>query len=118
VKVEAFSRTYDEARTAFREAARAIDADTQEYRIDVPNYEGALAINIASFGDPQPSWALVVSTGLHGVEGFFGSQFSWLTCKVFAIVNTTSCADGMFSFMRLTHSGSQLLDGPMKTTWI
>jgi hypothetical protein len=73
MKIEAFPRTYNEARTAFREAARALNADTQEYRIDVTNYAGDLAIDVASFGHPKPAWTLLVSTGLHGVEGFFGS---------------------------------------------
>jgi hypothetical protein len=39
-----------------------------------------LAIEIASLGHPDPIWSVVVSSGLHGIEGFFGSaiQTGWL----------------------------------------
>ena len=78
--MDGFSQTYDEARDAFREAAKAVGANIQEYRIDVPSYAGTLAIDVACFGHAHPNWSLVVSSGLHGVEGFFGSavQLSYL----------------------------------------
>ncbi len=34
---------------------------------------GSLAIDVAVVGAKAPSWSVVVSSGLHGVEGFFGS---------------------------------------------
>ena len=40
----------------------------------------ALAIDVASFGARTPDCAVVVSSGLHGIEGFIGSaiQLAWL----------------------------------------
>ena len=39
-----------------------------------------LAVDVATLGAARPARAVVVSSGLHGVEGFFGSavQLAWL----------------------------------------
>ena len=66
-----FSRSYAEARRRFIEAARAVDATVHSYVIDAAA-EKNLTIDVAivsAESDP----ALVVSSGIHGVEGFFGS---------------------------------------------
>jgi hypothetical protein len=42
--------------------------------VDVPKPDGSdLSINVAFAGSEQPSRVLIVTSGLHGVEGFFGS---------------------------------------------
>jgi hypothetical protein len=67
-----FAETYAEAREAFRAEAQA--AGGQLETLDVVEVEGhgMLTIDAAIFG-PESSRALVVSSGLHGVEGFAGS---------------------------------------------
>ena len=66
-----FSRSYAEARRRFIEAARAVDASVHSYAIDAASTD-KLTIDVAIVGaDTDP--ALVVSSGVHGVEGFFGS---------------------------------------------
>ena len=66
-----FSRTYAESRRRFVDAARAVDANVHSYNLDPASPED-LTIDVAVLGsDDAP--ALVVSSGVHGVEGFFGS---------------------------------------------
>lgn len=66
-----FSHTYAQARRRFIEAARAADASVFSYAINVASTDD-LTIDVAIIGaDTDP--ALVVSCGVHGVEGFFGS---------------------------------------------
>jgi Protein of unknown function (DUF2817) len=66
-----FSHSYAEARSRFIEAARAVDASVHAYAIDA-TAKNDLTIDVAIIGaDIDP--ALVVSSGVHGVEGFFGS---------------------------------------------
>ena len=74
-----FSRSYSEARRRFQEAAARQGAVLSEYRV-VPDSAEPLCIDVAHLGDPSAPQALVVSSGVHGVEGFFGSavQLAWL----------------------------------------
>lgn len=78
----AFSPDYLSARHRFREAATALGAKLEAYPIelDAPNGEG-LTIDVAILGDANPRSVAIVSSGLHGVEGFFGSavQLAWMT---------------------------------------
>ena len=68
-----YSSTYDEARSRFIDSATAIDATLNSYSVPV---EGAapdeFTIDVATVG-PDDAPAIVVSSGLHGVEGFLGS---------------------------------------------
>ena len=66
-----FSADYFSARDRFRRAARtALPA----LALDVPGPRGeALSIDIAWIGDCAPSRVLLVTSGIHGVEGFAGS---------------------------------------------
>ena len=76
-----FSGSYQVARERFREAARAVPAPLEHYPVAVQGPNGCeLAIDVALVGARNPRRALVVSSGLHGVEGFFGSavQLAWL----------------------------------------
>lgn len=78
---ELYSPTYVIARQRFREAALDVHAQIDTYPIDAagPSDED-LTIDVAWIGAREPTRALVVTSGLHGVEGFFGSavQLSWL----------------------------------------
>ena len=77
----AFSPTYDVARQRFLEAARDVHAQTASYPIDQVGPSGeSLSIDIAWVGAREPNQAVVVTSGLHGVEGFLGSavQLAWL----------------------------------------
>lgn len=66
-----FSTTYAEARDRFRDAASAVGATISSYRIDAQDQD-ELAIDVAIVGaDSAPT--VVTSSGVHGVEGFFGS---------------------------------------------
>jgi hypothetical protein len=67
-----FSASYEIARSRFCEAAAAAGAVLRRVPVcDDPTY-GPLTIEVAEFGD-RGAPAVVISSGLHGVEGFFGS---------------------------------------------
>ncbi len=66
-----FSRTYAEARRRFHDAADTVDATVRSYEVGGES-DDDLAIDVATLGaESEP--AIVVSSGVHGVEGFFGS---------------------------------------------
>lgn len=66
-----FSGTYVAARRRFLDAATSLDANIRSYKVqrDGPD---SLSVDVAIVGGDQRT-AVVVSSGLHGVEGFFGS---------------------------------------------
>ena len=66
-----FSKTYTEARRRFIDAATAAGATLKSYRIDTQSQED-LTIDVAIIG-PDTAPTVVTSSGVHGVEGFFGS---------------------------------------------
>jgi hypothetical protein len=72
---------YFSARDRFRRAASQLAAKQASYplRAAGPNGE-ELTIDIARIGESGPARTVVVSSGIHGVEGFFGSaiQSAWL----------------------------------------
>ena len=66
-----FSGTYSEARHRFRSAAERLGAALSSCRVD-GGFADDLTIDVALIGaDDSP--AVLVSSGVHGVEGFFGS---------------------------------------------
>ena len=66
-----FSSTYAEARHRFLDAARAVNADVHSHALDAASPD-KLSIDVATLGEPHDP-ALVISSGIHGVEGYFGS---------------------------------------------
>jgi hypothetical protein len=77
-----FSPDYQTARGRFRSAATEANALQERHSIIPEQYdEYDLSIDVAFLGSEHPEWALVVTSGLHGVEGFFGSaiQLALLT---------------------------------------
>ena len=76
-----FSGSYEAARRRFGEAARAAAAPLERHPLAGRGPGGCeLTVDVALVGARNPRRAVVVSSGLHGVEGFFGSavQLAWL----------------------------------------
>jgi predicted deacylase len=68
---QCFSATYTEARSRFRAAARAAGATLHTYDLK-HDAADTLRIDVAVRGAAHAP-ALLLSSGIHGVEGFFGS---------------------------------------------
>ncbi|MCO4745299.1 MAG: DUF2817 domain-containing protein [Proteobacteria bacterium] len=69
-----FSPDYTSARARFRAGALALGCQMASWPVDQKGPDGQeLTIDLAILGDPNPKRAVIVSSGLHGVEGFFGS---------------------------------------------
>ncbi len=76
-----FSTDYGQARMKFVEAAKAQGGELQRIAHPARGPGGTgLSMDIAWFGDRSASKVLVTFSGVHGVEGFFGSgvQIEWL----------------------------------------
>lgn len=70
----AFSPDYVAARARFRAAAHAQRATLEHHPLDALGPDGEdLSVDVARIGRPDADRIVVVSSGLHGVEGFFGS---------------------------------------------
>ncbi|MFG0333524.1 MAG: DUF2817 domain-containing protein [Maioricimonas sp. JB049] len=73
-QIAPFSRTYLEARAKFCEAAANAGWVHSGYPAGETGPDGSpLTLDVASCGDPGARRVLMVSSGLHGVEGDFGS---------------------------------------------
>jgi Protein of unknown function (DUF2817) len=69
-----FPKDYFTARDRFRQAAVRLGCDVEEHPISARGPQGeALTIDVAIAPGADPKRALVVSSGIHGVEGFLGS---------------------------------------------
>ena len=72
---------YGSARDRFRSAADRLGCQRHAYAVTARGPSGEeLTIDVARLGDSNSDRAVVISSGLHGVEGFFGSavQTTWL----------------------------------------
>lgn len=68
-----YSSSYEQASSRFIESATAVGATLNRYSLQIPNAAtDEFTIDVATLG-PDGAPALVVSSGLHGVEGFLGS---------------------------------------------
>jgi hypothetical protein len=79
--LQSFSAAYGDARTQFVEAAQAQGGELQRIAHPARGPDGAdLSMDIAWFGDRSSRKVLVTFSGVHGVEGFFGSgvQIEWM----------------------------------------
>jgi hypothetical protein len=89
--LEYFAADFLTARSHFRQAASERGAQLQSYPIDAPGPSGeTLSIDIAYFGDPAPTGVLLVSSGIHGVEGFAGSALQIALINELADAQSTS----------------------------
>jgi len=69
-----FSPDYETARTRFRQAADRVGWSVESYPIGSSGPGGdTLTIDVAVSSPAQKDCVMVLSSGLHGVEGFFGS---------------------------------------------
>jgi hypothetical protein len=78
---DTFSPSYAAARDRFLQAAKALGAPLSSFPVEAQGPNGEeLSIEVACLGAREPARAVVVSSGLHGIEGFFGSaiQTAWL----------------------------------------
>lgn len=79
--IDFFSPDYTTARGRFLDAVSKLGWQTESYPLQAkgPNDE-QLCVDVASIGAPESERVVIVSSGLHGVEGFFGSavQLAWL----------------------------------------
>ena len=74
ITVECFSDSYAIARSRFLETAVNLGARLASFAIERKDDNGeALFIDFALIGPSNPEKLVVISSGLHGVEGFFGS---------------------------------------------
>ena len=73
-----FPESYAESRDRFRNAADALGAELTSQKLDIEG-NSELSIDVAFLGAPELP-TIVVSSGLHGVEGPFGAavQLAWL----------------------------------------
>jgi len=77
-----FPADYFAARDAFCACARGVDAEPDNYNIVATGPIGEpLSINSAYLGSPLPRQLVLITSGIHGVEGYAGSalQQLWLT---------------------------------------
>ncbi len=78
-----FPSDYFAARDAFR--VRAADAEQNAHYIAAPGPNGeALSIDSAYLGNPAPQQLAVITSGIHGVEGYAGSALQQLWLAEFA----------------------------------
>ena len=74
-----FSANYANAKARFIQAAKAAGGETLTYGLrNTPDTD--LTIDVAIIGAKDARKTLVITSGVHGVEGFFGSavQLAWL----------------------------------------
>ena len=73
--LEAFSTSYSEARRRFREASERLGLKLSSYPVADQNDDhcSPLTIDVAIGGNEKAESAVVVSSGLHGAEGYLGS---------------------------------------------
>ena len=75
-----FSDTYEIARERFRSLIQTHRGDLSSYTISAQSPSGEpLTIDIGRIGPQDAEHALIISSGTHGVEGFFGSAVQ-LSC--------------------------------------
>lgn len=97
--LEHFAADFLTARERFKRAAGERGARLQSYPIDAPGPDGeTLSIDIAYFGDPAPTGVLLVSSGIHGVEGFAGSALQ------LALINELTAATAAGVGILLVHA--------------
>lgn len=84
---EAFSSDYTGARERFRRAAVRLNWVHEAHSIGQPGPDGSdLSIDVARADAREADTTLIVSSGLHGVEGFFGSAVQLALMDDFATI--------------------------------
>lgn len=84
--VTSFSPNYTTARNRFCASALALGCRLETYPIEQTGPDGEdLTIDVAIVGNSHPQQVLVVSSGLHGVEGFFGSAVQYALLEEYLV---------------------------------
>lgn len=84
-KATTFSADYATARQRFRQAASHLGWRVETYAIGAVGPDGEdLAFDVACSPGGDPEKVLVVSSGVHGVEGFFGSAVQLASLEMWA----------------------------------
>jgi hypothetical protein len=87
-KLEAFSPDYASARQRFRQAASRLGWLLEPHPIGLSGPDGEeLTVDVACSAEADPKRVLVVSSGVHGVEGFFGSAVQIALLEQWASAN-------------------------------
>lgn len=69
-----FSPDYIAARARFRSSSMALGCELEEHLLDQTGPEGEdLSLDVCRLGEVTPKRAVVISSGMHGVEGLVGS---------------------------------------------
>lgn len=75
-----FSADYGQVRDRFRQAAQALGSVLETHPIKARGpQDQPLSIEVARYGAKTPHTTLIVSSGLHGVEGYCGSAIQLAT---------------------------------------
>jgi hypothetical protein len=89
--LDAFSPDYPTARDRFRQAASRLGWLLEAHPINAAGPKGEeLTIDVASSSTGDPERVLVVSSGIHGVEGFFGSAVQIAQLETWAATESPS----------------------------
>lgn len=78
-----FPTDYFAARTMFRTRAQSAEQNSYSIAATGPNGE-VLSIDSAYLGNPAPRQLLIITSGIHGVEGYVGSALQQLWLAEFA----------------------------------
>jgi hypothetical protein len=120
-----FSPDYFAARARFRAAAQACDLSLASFPVVRATELAGMAsdelltIDVAIAGEAQAESALVISSGVHGVEGFFGSAVQLalldaLRTRQFSLANNTRLvlvhAINPFGFVKLRRWNEEGVD--------
>jgi predicted deacylase len=90
----AFSPDYITARERFRAASSSFGYQHTAYPIDQISPTGeALTIDVSISNSPSPSSVVVISSGLHGVEGFLGSAIQLAFLEKHRIITSSLSSD-------------------------
>ncbi len=119
-----FSDSYAEAREKFKCAARDVGAALHSFPVGMRGPDGGeLATDVAWVGAAEAPRVLATISGVHGVEGFFGSatQIEWLRrAKVAALPKHTAVlhvhAVNPYGFAYLRRTNEENID--INRNWI
>ena len=93
--VDMFSSSYELARERFRSLSKTHQGQCLSYSIDQVGSQGEnLSIDVSRFGRDDAKKLLVISSGTHGIEGFFGSavQLAMIEHKMASYLSDPDCA--------------------------
>lgn len=115
--LEAFSPDYATARRRFRDAAERLGWETRAFPIGADDESGeAFVVDVAISQAVAGGRTLVASSGLHGVEGFFGSavQLSMMERWIATGAPKTRCvfvhALNPFGFAKIRRADAENVD--------